>query len=226
VTVDGDSLVVDGRRIRVIAERDPANLPWKDLGVEIVLESTGRFTSNGATRAHLYGGASKVLVSAPADGADVTLAFGVNSSAYDPAVHNIISNASRTTNALAPLASVLDDLGDSLIASSIPSSCSPATDRLWLAVSGARICSTSAGSVHLNEGADERPTRGVAVLVHLAHGCSRQRAARKPPSTGRVIPWMWVALSLARNTMAEATTSAVPARPSGWPAASCSRNSW
>jgi glyceraldehyde 3-phosphate dehydrogenase len=110
VSVDGDSLVVDGIRIRVLAERDPGNLPWKDLGVDIVLESTGRFTSDGAARAHLYGGASKVLVSAPAEGADVTLAFGVNSSAYDHTAHHIVSNASCTTNALAPLASVLDDL--------------------------------------------------------------------------------------------------------------------
>jgi glyceraldehyde 3-phosphate dehydrogenase len=110
VTVDGDSLVVDGRRIRVLAERDPANLPWKELGIDIVLESTGRFTSHGAASAHLQAGASKVLVSAPADGADVTLAYGVNSDTYDPSTHHIISNASCTTNALAPLAAVLDDL--------------------------------------------------------------------------------------------------------------------
>ena len=110
VSVDGDSLVVDGRRIRVLAERDPANLPWKDLEIDIVLESTGRFTANDAARAHLRGGAARVLVSAPADGADLTLAYGVNSDAYDPAIHHIISNASCTTNALAPLAAVLDDL--------------------------------------------------------------------------------------------------------------------
>ncbi|RKR74408.1 type I glyceraldehyde-3-phosphate dehydrogenase [Frondihabitans australicus] len=110
VEVDGDTLVVDGRRIRVLAERDPRDLPWKELGVDIVLESTGRFTSAEAARAHLDAGAKRVLVSAPADGADVTLAYGVNTAAYDPAVHTIVSNASCTTNALAPLASVLDDL--------------------------------------------------------------------------------------------------------------------
>ena len=110
VTVDGDTLVVDGRRIRVLAEREPANLPWAELGIDIVLESTGRFASATAARAHLEAGAKKVLVSAPADGADVTLAFGVNTDAYDPAVHAIVSNASCTTNALAPLAAVLDDL--------------------------------------------------------------------------------------------------------------------
>ncbi|MDN4613248.1 type I glyceraldehyde-3-phosphate dehydrogenase [Leifsonia sp. F6_8S_P_1B] len=110
VEVDGTDLIVDGHRIAVLAERDPAALPWGDLGVELVLESTGRFTSADAARAHLTAGAKRVLVSAPADGADVTLAYGVNTDAYDPAKHTIVSNASCTTNALAPLASVLDDL--------------------------------------------------------------------------------------------------------------------
>ena len=110
VEVDGTELVVDGRRIRVLAEREPADLPWAELGVDIVLESTGRFTSAEAARAHLRAGAKRVLVSAPSDGADVTLAYGVNTDAYDPANHVIVSNASCTTNALAPLASVLDDL--------------------------------------------------------------------------------------------------------------------
>ena len=110
VSVDGNALVVDGRRITVLAEREPAQLPWAELGVDIVLESTGRFTSAKAARAHLDAGAKRVLVSAPSDGADVTLAYGVNTDAYDPAAHTIVSNASCTTNALAPLAAVLDDL--------------------------------------------------------------------------------------------------------------------
>ncbi|MEU6238821.1 type I glyceraldehyde-3-phosphate dehydrogenase [Kitasatospora sp. NPDC047058] len=110
VTVDGTDLVVDGRRIKVLAERDPAALPWAELGVDLVLESTGRFTAAEAARAHLQAGAKRVLVSAPSDGADVTLAYGVNTEAYDPDTHVIVSNASCTTNALAPLASVLDDL--------------------------------------------------------------------------------------------------------------------
>jgi len=110
VEVDGDALIVNGHRIRVLAERDPAALPWAELEVELVLESTGRFTAADAARAHLDAGAQRVLISAPATGADVTLAFGVNTDAYDPAVHTIISNASCTTNALAPLAAVLDDL--------------------------------------------------------------------------------------------------------------------
>ncbi|MET8555728.1 type I glyceraldehyde-3-phosphate dehydrogenase [Streptomyces sp. NPDC004959] len=110
VSVDGDTLVVDGRRIKVLAEREPARLPWAELGVELVLEATGRFTSADAARAHLDAGARKVLVSAPSAGADVTLAYGVNTEAYDPATHHIVSNASCTTNALAPLASVLHEL--------------------------------------------------------------------------------------------------------------------
>ncbi|MEU6538391.1 type I glyceraldehyde-3-phosphate dehydrogenase [Streptomyces sp. NPDC047000] len=110
VSVDGDDLIVDGRRIKVLAERDPALLPWAELGVGTALEATGRFTSAKAARAHLDAGADKVLVSAPSDGADVTLAFGVNTGAYDPERHTVVSNASCTTNALAPLASVLDDL--------------------------------------------------------------------------------------------------------------------
>ncbi|GHJ34768.1 type I glyceraldehyde-3-phosphate dehydrogenase [Streptomyces sp. TS71-3] len=110
VEVDGTDLVVDGHRIKVLSERDPADLPWAELGVSLVLESTGRFTAADAARAHLRAGAERVLVSAPSAGADVTLAYGVNTDTYDPARHVIVSNASCTTNALAPLASVLDDL--------------------------------------------------------------------------------------------------------------------
>ncbi|WP_394553217.1 type I glyceraldehyde-3-phosphate dehydrogenase [Agromyces sp. MMS24-JH15] len=110
VEVDGDVLVVDGRRIKVLAERDPAKLPWGELGVEIVLEATGRFTDAEAAKAHIAAGAKKVLVSAPSNGADVTLAYGVNTDAYNAATDVIVSNASCTTNALAPLAKVLDDL--------------------------------------------------------------------------------------------------------------------
>ncbi|WP_243061980.1 type I glyceraldehyde-3-phosphate dehydrogenase [Humibacter sp. RRB41] len=110
VSADGDALIVDGHRIAVLAERDPAQLPWCELDVDVVLESTGRFTSAAAAKAHLDAGARRVLISAPADGADVTLAYGVNTDAFDPALHTIVSNASCTTNALAPLAAVLDDL--------------------------------------------------------------------------------------------------------------------
>jgi glyceraldehyde 3-phosphate dehydrogenase len=110
VEVGEDSIVVDGKRIAVLAERDPAKLPWSDLGVSVVLESTGRLTSGGTSLAHLDAGAKRVLISAPSPDAEVTIAYGVNETVYDPASHRIVSNASCTTNALAPLASVLDDL--------------------------------------------------------------------------------------------------------------------
>ena len=113
VEVDGDSIVVNGKPIKVLAERDPANLPWGTLGVEIVIESTGRFTKAVDAQKHIEAGAKKVIVSAPATGADVaTLVLGVNEDTYDTAIHYIISNASCTTNCLAPLVKVfLDNFG-------------------------------------------------------------------------------------------------------------------
>jgi glyceraldehyde 3-phosphate dehydrogenase len=109
VAVDGDAIVVDGARIPVSASTDPAALPWAALGVDIVVESTGRFTSADDARKHLAAGAKKVIVSAPATGDVVTVVMGVNEGAYDPARHDVISNASCTTNCLAPMAKVLDD---------------------------------------------------------------------------------------------------------------------
>ncbi|WP_405017334.1 type I glyceraldehyde-3-phosphate dehydrogenase [Kitasatospora sp. NBC_00070] len=109
VEVDGDGIVVNGHRIKVLAERDPARLPWGELGVDVVVESTGVFTDAVKARAHLAAGARKVLISAPASNEDITLAYGVNHDRYDPDVHHIVSNASCTTNCLAPLAKVLDE---------------------------------------------------------------------------------------------------------------------
>jgi glyceraldehyde 3-phosphate dehydrogenase len=107
-TKDGN-IVVGGAVVQVLAERDPANLPWKKLGVDIVIESTGFFTKADDARKHLEAGAKKVLISAPAKGEDLTVVMGVNDGQYDPAAHNIISNASCTTNCLAPLAKILND---------------------------------------------------------------------------------------------------------------------
>lgn len=109
VTVDGQNIIVDGRPIKVLAERDPANLPWGELGVDIVIESTGRFTSAEDAKKHLDAGAKKVLISAPATGDVATFVLGVNDHLYDPENHHIISNASCTTNCLAPLAKVFND---------------------------------------------------------------------------------------------------------------------
>jgi glyceraldehyde 3-phosphate dehydrogenase len=104
-----DSLIVDGREIRVLKEKDPAALPWKEMGIDIVVESTGFFTDAEKARAHLDAGARKVIISAPAKKEDVTLVLGVNEDAYDPEAHDIISNASCTTNCLAPVAKVVHD---------------------------------------------------------------------------------------------------------------------
>ncbi|MDQ2714872.1 MAG: type I glyceraldehyde-3-phosphate dehydrogenase [Chloroflexota bacterium] len=104
-----DSLIVNGHTIKVISQRDPAQIPWGDLGIDIVIESTGVFTDADKATAHLRGGAKKVIISAPAKGEDITIVLGVNENKYDPARHNIISNASCTTNCLAPTAKVLND---------------------------------------------------------------------------------------------------------------------
>ena len=109
VSVDGNYLVVGGKKIEVLAERDPAALPWAKLGVDIVIESTGFFTNAAKAKAHLDAGAKKVIISAPATDEDVTVVMGVNHTDYDPANHHIISNASCTTNCLAPMAKVFND---------------------------------------------------------------------------------------------------------------------
>ncbi len=109
VSYDEDSITVGGKKIKVFEERDPANLPWGELGVDIVIESTGRFTKAEDAKKHIAGGAKKVLISAPATGDDVTIVMGVNEGEYDPEKDVIISNASCTTNCLAPLAKVFND---------------------------------------------------------------------------------------------------------------------
>ena len=102
-------LIVNGHKLQVIAQRDPAQIPWADLGVQIVIESTGFFTDADKAAAHLQAGAKKVIISAPAKGEDLTIVLGVNDHVYDPQKHQIISNASCTTNCLAPTAKVLND---------------------------------------------------------------------------------------------------------------------
>ena len=109
VEARANSIVVNGKEISVLAERDPSKLPWGDLGVDIVVESTGFFTDAAKAAAHLTGGAKKVIISAPAKGEDITIVLGVNEDKYDPQKHNIISNASCTTNCLAPVAKVVND---------------------------------------------------------------------------------------------------------------------
>jgi glyceraldehyde 3-phosphate dehydrogenase len=109
IEATADSLIVNGHKLQVIAQRDPAQIPWEDLGVQIVIESTGFFTDADKAAAHLQAGAKKVIISAPAKGEDLTIVLGVNDHVYDPQKHQIISNASCTTNCLAPTAKVLND---------------------------------------------------------------------------------------------------------------------
>ncbi|OKL36268.1 type I glyceraldehyde-3-phosphate dehydrogenase [Domibacillus mangrovi] len=109
VTVDGDTIIVNGERVKVTAEREPAKIPWGAAGADIVVESTGRFTKREDAAKHLEGGAKKVIISAPASGEDITIVMGVNEDKYDAANHDVLSNASCTTNGLAPFAKVLND---------------------------------------------------------------------------------------------------------------------
>ena len=109
VGVGDEGITVDGDELKVLAERDPAALPWKDLGAEIVIESTGLFTDRESAAKHLEAGAEKVIISAPAKGEDVTIVLGVNEDDYDPTTHHVISNASCTTNCVVPMASVLEE---------------------------------------------------------------------------------------------------------------------
>ena len=109
VRVEGDTILVDGRKVKVLSTKDPSALPWKDLGVEYAIESTGLFTDAEKAKAHLAAGAKKVIISAPAKGEDLTIVMGVNHDKYDSSRHHIISNASCTTNCLAPLAKVLHE---------------------------------------------------------------------------------------------------------------------
>ncbi|MDO4717033.1 MAG: type I glyceraldehyde-3-phosphate dehydrogenase [Propionibacteriaceae bacterium] len=109
VSYDEDAIHVDGKEIKAFAEKDPANLPWGELGVDIVIESTGFFTDATKAKAHIDAGAKKVLISAPAKNEDITIVMGVNDSLYDPAAHHVLSNASCTTNCLAPMAKALND---------------------------------------------------------------------------------------------------------------------
>ncbi len=109
VEANGNALIVDGDEVKILSEKDPAALPWADLGVDIVLESTGRFTSASDAGKHITAGARKVIISAPAKGEDITIVMGINSDKYDPASHHIISNASCTTNCLVPMVKVIKD---------------------------------------------------------------------------------------------------------------------
>jgi glyceraldehyde 3-phosphate dehydrogenase len=109
IKATGDGISVDGNELRILSERNPGDLPWKELGVQVVVESTGLFTDRDKAEQHIAAGAEKVVISAPAKGEDITIVLGVNDDAYDPAQHNVISNASCTTNCVVPMAKVLEE---------------------------------------------------------------------------------------------------------------------
>ncbi len=109
VSVEGDSIIANGKKIKVFAEKDPAVIDWPSVGAEVVIESTGRFTKAEDAKKHLRGSVKKVIISAPATGEDITIVLGVNNDAYDSSKHNIVSNASCTTNCLGPVAKVLHE---------------------------------------------------------------------------------------------------------------------
>jgi len=109
IRAEADSIIVDGKQVKVFAQKDPAQLDWNSLGAQVVVESTGRFTDANEAKKHLRGSVKKVIISAPAKNEDITIVMGVNDDKYDPAKHNVISNASCTTNCLAPVAKVLQD---------------------------------------------------------------------------------------------------------------------
>jgi len=138
VSISGDIIRAGDKTVRILAERNPAQLPWRDLGVDIVIESTGRFTKADDARAHLDAGAKKVIISAPAKGEDITIVMGVNDDAYDPATHHILSNASCTTNCVAPLAKVLLDSFGIVKGLMTPSMPTPTTRSSW--TSRTRTC--------------------------------------------------------------------------------------
>src|SRR5919109_1118549 len=157
VEAGASSICIDGDDIQVLSEKDPAALPWKDLGVDVVLESTGRFTKAEDARKHITAGAKKVIISAPAKGEDITVVMGVNDDKYDPAKHNIVSNASCTTNCLAPLVHVVLKEG------------------FGVAEDGRRP---------LEEGLEGRPQRGAQ--HHPLHDRRREgRGARDPRDQGQ-----------------------------------------
>jgi len=109
IKLDGNDLIIDGKRIKMFAEKDPSNLPWKDLGVDIVIESTGAFTKRDKAMFHIQSGAKKVIITAPAEGEDITVVLGVNDKLLDVDKHVIISNASCTTNSIAPVIKVINE---------------------------------------------------------------------------------------------------------------------
>ena len=201
------SLVIDGKELKVFSERDPAALPWSDLGVDVVVESTGLFTNRDAAAKHLEAGAKKVIISAPATDPDVTLVPGVNDDAYDPEKHNIISNASCTTNCLAPVARVLHDaIGiDSGVMTTIHAYTqdqnlqdAPHKDLRRARAAAINLVPTSTGAA-----------KAIGLVVPELDGKLNGIAVRAPVPTGSVVDLVFTA---SRETSVEDVNEAVRSR--------------
>jgi len=202
-----NSLIIDGKELKVFSERDPAALPWRDLGVDVVVESTGLFTNRDAAAKHLEAGAKKVIISAPATDPDVTLVPGVNDDAYDPEKHNIISNASCTTNCLAPVARVLHDaIGiDSGVMTTIHAYTqdqnlqdAPHKDLRRARAAAINLVPTSTGAA-----------KAIGLVVPELDGKLNGIAVRAPVPTGSVVDLVFTA---SRETSVEDVNEAVRSR--------------
>ena len=211
VAVDGDSMVVNGDRIRVLAERDPAKLPWEALGVEFVLECTGLFTSKAKAGAHLKGGARKVVISAPATNPDVTVALGVNfDEAYDRESHHVISNASCTTNCLAPVAKVLNDTVG--IKHGLMTTIHAYTaDQRLQDMPHRDLRRARAAAVNLIP-ASTGAARAIGLVIPALNGKLHGMAMRAPVPTGSVVD---LVAEVERETSVEEINAAVAAAASG-----------
>jgi glyceraldehyde 3-phosphate dehydrogenase len=202
-----NSLVIDGKELRVFSERDPAALPWADLGADVVVESTGLFTKRDAAAKHLEAGAKKVIISAPATDPDVTLVLGVNEDAYDPESHNIISNASCTTNCLAPVAHVLHEaIGiDSGVMTTIHAYTqdqnlqdAPHKDLRRARAAALNLVPTSTGAA-----------KAIGLVIPELDGKLNGIAVRAPVPTGSVVDLVFIA---SRETSIEEVNEAISAR--------------
>ncbi len=202
-----DSLVIDGKELKVFSERDPGALPWADLGAEVVVESTGLFTARDAASKHLEAGAKKVIISAPATDPDVTLVLGVNDDAYDPENHSIISNASCTTNCLAPVARVLHDaIGiESGVMTTIHAYTqdqnlqdAPHKDLRRARAAALNLIPTSTGAA-----------KAIGLVIPELAGKLNGIAVRAPVPTGSVVDLVFLA---SRETSADEVNEAIAAR--------------
>jgi glyceraldehyde 3-phosphate dehydrogenase len=207
VEATDDGLVVDGKPLKVFAERDPGNLPWADAGADVVIESTGLFTDRDSASKHLGAGAKKVIITAPAKGPDVTLALGVNDDAYDPESHDVISNASCTTNCLAPVARVLHDtVGiESGIMTTIHAYTAdqnlqdgPHSDRRRARAAAVNLVPTSTGAA-----------KAIGLVIPELDGKLNGIAVRAPVATGSVID---LVCQVSRDTTVEEINGAFAER--------------